>query len=155
MKYGSYGWGIQRIQLCSTYQGKIPSLVHLYIPHYFVVTSAPLLHDVVLLTLVHNVHHLDISGIFGPKGCVQPLTFVSSLWSLHLIHHQNSPQVNLRILVCLGIIAILVRVLVRKTFWQPVMPPHHYQTKPLIPWISIYHIAGEGVVPTYLWLIII
>ena len=56
---------------------QIPGLIHIYVPYPFVVTGDPILHDVVVLTLVHHVQRLDVTGICGPEDCVHTVIFVS------------------------------------------------------------------------------
>ena len=40
---------------------QIPGLVHFYVPHPFFVTSTPLLHGILVHTLVHHVYCLDVA----------------------------------------------------------------------------------------------
>ena len=54
---------------------KIPGIIHLYVPHPFVVTGASILYDVVVRKLVHHVHHLYVVGRCEQEGCVHTLIF--------------------------------------------------------------------------------
>ena len=136
---------------------KVQSLeiIHLYITNYFFVTIYPLPHCIVVQKLVHNVNHLDITGICRIEGCSHTLIFVSSLWLLLLLQNKNSLQVNLWLWVRLVIRDIIVHVLGSNTLYQHHMPYSKDKTKTLLTCIRKYHIVGEVVVPTGLWLSII
>ena len=49
---------------------QISIFVSRFVPHPFFVVSDPLISDIVLWTLVHNVNHLDVSGKCLLEGCV-------------------------------------------------------------------------------------
>ena len=154
MTYCSSGWGGKYSKPCSTYQGK-KLWPHSSICSITFFTSEPLLNYIVVWTLVHYVHRLDVSGQRGIEGCVNTLIFLSSLCSHIIFNHHNSLQVNLCLWTCLGIHSILVDLLGSNNFCKPITPHHQNQIKPLLYWIRKNKVLGELVVPTDFWLIII
>ena len=77
------------------------------------------------------------------EGSLYMRIFISYILFLPLIYYHNRFQVPCFILFFLGTRSILVHKLISDTLWNPVMPHHHDQTKPLLPCISKYQTVVE------------
>ena len=155
MTYGSYGWGVQYSNPCSTYQVENPW-------NHSSIRSTPFCCHWSLYTLW--CCSTKTGSSCSPPICCRKMwtrrlcthtNILSSLWLLLFIHHNNRLQIFFQPWVCLGACAILLCVFLSKTLWQPVMLHHSDQTKTVSPWIIKYHTMGKVLPPKDYWLSII